>query len=150
MSFSIYSLAWITSLLMLMIICSLAVCVQIKPDLSNYDENQAWPLLLDNFVEWARKGRNCWGVPSGLQMVFSYGRFMHWARKTGYGPSFMTVYRWFSEAVCSALGLILVVATGSTADLGLGEGDTISALDRSKWYRKLVKFWRVFKRLCGS
>jgi hypothetical protein len=28
---------------------------QIKPDLSNYDESQAWPLLLDNYVEWARK-----------------------------------------------------------------------------------------------
>ncbi|OAE26540.1 hypothetical protein AXG93_3817s1020 [Marchantia polymorpha subsp. ruderalis] len=65
----------------------LRFCDEIKPDLSNYDENQAWPLLLDNFVEWA---------------------------------------------LCSALGLILVVATGSTADLGLGEGDTISALDRSK------------------
>jgi len=30
-------------------------CLQIKPDLSNYDESQAWPLLLDNYVEWARK-----------------------------------------------------------------------------------------------
>jgi hypothetical protein len=29
--------------------------VQIKPDLTNYDESQAWPLLLDNYVEWARK-----------------------------------------------------------------------------------------------
>ncbi|KAG6551944.1 hypothetical protein Mapa_006561 [Marchantia paleacea] len=37
----------------------LRFCDEIKPDLSNYDENQAWPLLLDNFVEWARKGRNC-------------------------------------------------------------------------------------------
>lgn len=26
-----------------------------KPDLSNYDEAQAWPLLLDNFVEWGRE-----------------------------------------------------------------------------------------------
>jgi Cullin binding len=26
----------------------------VKPDLSNYDESQAWPLLLDNFVEWGR------------------------------------------------------------------------------------------------
>jgi Cullin binding len=31
------------------------LCVpQVKPDLSNYDESQAWPLLLDNFVEWGR------------------------------------------------------------------------------------------------
>jgi DCN1-like protein 4/5 len=29
--------------------------VEIKPDLSNYDESQAWPLLVDNYVEWARK-----------------------------------------------------------------------------------------------
>ncbi|CAK9274636.1 unnamed protein product [Sphagnum jensenii] len=29
--------------------------LEIKPDLSNYDESQAWPLLLDNYVEWARK-----------------------------------------------------------------------------------------------
>lgn len=28
--------------------------LQLKPDFSNYDENQAWPLLLDNFVEWAK------------------------------------------------------------------------------------------------
>jgi DCN1-like protein 4/5 len=27
----------------------------VKPDLSNYDESQAWPLLLDNFVEWGRE-----------------------------------------------------------------------------------------------
>ncbi|KAK9852593.1 hypothetical protein WJX84_002616 [Apatococcus fuscideae] len=25
---------------------------EIKPDCSNYDESQAWPLILDNFVEW--------------------------------------------------------------------------------------------------
>ncbi|KAL2642127.1 hypothetical protein R1flu_009714 [Riccia fluitans] len=36
----------------------LRFCEEIKPDLSNYDENQAWPLLLDNFVEWARSGRS--------------------------------------------------------------------------------------------
>lgn len=35
--------------------CSGSLCLQIKPDLSNYDESQAWPLLLDNYVEWARK-----------------------------------------------------------------------------------------------
>lgn len=33
----------------------LRFCEEINPDLSNYDENQAWPLLLDNYVEWARK-----------------------------------------------------------------------------------------------
>ncbi|GMI81448.1 hypothetical protein like AT1G15860 [Hibiscus trionum] len=25
------------------------------PDLQNYDANQAWPLILDNFVEWMRE-----------------------------------------------------------------------------------------------
>ena len=29
-------------------------CPQVKPDLSNFDESQAWPVLLDNFVDWAR------------------------------------------------------------------------------------------------
>lgn len=33
----------------------LRFCEEIKPDLTNYDESQAWPLLLDNYVEWARK-----------------------------------------------------------------------------------------------
>lgn len=33
----------------------LRFCDEIKSDLSNYDESQAWPLLLDNYVEWARK-----------------------------------------------------------------------------------------------
>lgn len=28
---------------------------QVKPDCSNFDEAQAWPLLLDNYVEWRRK-----------------------------------------------------------------------------------------------
>jgi hypothetical protein len=27
---------------------------QIKPDFSNFDESQAWPVLLDNFVDWGR------------------------------------------------------------------------------------------------
>ncbi|GAB4817652.1 hypothetical protein N2152v2_004698 [Parachlorella kessleri] len=27
-------------------------CRDIKPDLSNYDDDSAWPLLLDNFVRW--------------------------------------------------------------------------------------------------
>jgi Cullin binding len=43
-----------TCLLMLSFVCVL----QVKPDLSNYDESQAWPLLLDNFVEWGRV-RSC-------------------------------------------------------------------------------------------
>jgi hypothetical protein len=25
---------------------------EVSPDLSNYADNPAWPLLLDNFVEW--------------------------------------------------------------------------------------------------
>eukprot|EP00249_Psilotum_nudum_P017696 c26446_g1_i2 orf=240-917(+) len=33
----------------------LRFCDEIDEDLCNYDENQAWPLLLDNFVEWAHK-----------------------------------------------------------------------------------------------
>ena len=28
---------------------------QVKPDLSNFDESQAWPVLLDNFVDWSRE-----------------------------------------------------------------------------------------------
>ncbi|KAH7285511.1 hypothetical protein KP509_33G031400 [Ceratopteris richardii] len=32
----------------------LRFCEEINPDFSNYDENQAWPLLLDNYVEWAK------------------------------------------------------------------------------------------------
>ena len=31
------------------------VTPQVKPDLSNFDESQAWPVLLDNFVEWSRQ-----------------------------------------------------------------------------------------------
>jgi DCN1-like protein 4/5 len=31
---------------------------EVKDDLSNYDDNPAWPLLLDNFVEWLRKKRS--------------------------------------------------------------------------------------------
>jgi Cullin binding len=34
--------------------CCRRAGLQVKPDLSNYDESQAWPLLLDNFVEWGR------------------------------------------------------------------------------------------------
>eukprot|EP00250_Pteridium_aquilinum_P021633 c25183_g3_i1 orf=191-832(+) len=33
----------------------LRFCEEIHLDFGNYDENQAWPLLLDNYVEWARK-----------------------------------------------------------------------------------------------
>jgi len=32
----------------------LEFCRTIKPDLSNYDENAAWPVLLDEFVGWSR------------------------------------------------------------------------------------------------
>lgn len=28
---------------------------EVKDDLSNYDDDSAWPLILDNFVEWKRK-----------------------------------------------------------------------------------------------
>ena len=28
---------------------------QVAADCSNYDEGAAWPLLLDNYVEWRRK-----------------------------------------------------------------------------------------------
>lgn len=30
---------------------------QIEPSLSNYDEDGAWPVLLDEFVEWMRKAQ---------------------------------------------------------------------------------------------
>ncbi|XP_039004816.1 DCN1-like protein 4 [Hibiscus syriacus] len=34
----------------------LRFCKEISfPDLQNYDANQAWPLILDNFVEWVRE-----------------------------------------------------------------------------------------------
>lgn len=34
----------------------LRFCKEISyPDLKNYDANQAWPLILDNFVEWMRE-----------------------------------------------------------------------------------------------
>jgi hypothetical protein len=32
-----------------------ADCAQVSPDCSNFDESQAWPLLLDNYVEYVRK-----------------------------------------------------------------------------------------------
>eukprot|EP01112_Ceratiomyxa_fruticulosa_P021767 TRINITY_DN7785_c0_g1_i2.p1 TRINITY_DN7785_c0_g1~~TRINITY_DN7785_c0_g1_i2.p1 ORF type:complete len:273 (+),score=64.76 TRINITY_DN7785_c0_g1_i2:180-998(+) len=33
----------------------LEFCRTIKEDLSNYDENGAWPVILDEFVEWAKE-----------------------------------------------------------------------------------------------
>jgi DCN1-like protein 4/5 len=38
---------------------SLRFCNEINfPSLDNYDEDQAWPLILDNFVEWLRANKN--------------------------------------------------------------------------------------------
>ena len=41
------------------VLCSLSffklrldILLQVETDCSNYDESQAWPLLLDNYVEW--------------------------------------------------------------------------------------------------
>ena len=28
---------------------------QVSPDCSNFDEAEAWPLLLDNYAEWVQK-----------------------------------------------------------------------------------------------
>ncbi|XP_047073116.1 DCN1-like protein 4 isoform X1 [Lolium rigidum] len=37
----------------------LRFCNEINfPSLDNYDEDQAWPLILDNFVEWLRANKN--------------------------------------------------------------------------------------------
>lgn len=36
---------------------------QVAADCSNYDESAAWPLLLDNYVEWRRKGDAVGGSP---------------------------------------------------------------------------------------
>ncbi|CAI0542514.1 unnamed protein product, partial [Linum tenue] len=34
----------------------LRFCKEISfPDMANYDENQAWPLILDNFVDWKKE-----------------------------------------------------------------------------------------------
>ena len=35
-------------------------CLQVGVDCSNYDEGHAWPLLLDNYVEWllARRSKS--------------------------------------------------------------------------------------------
>ena len=31
-----------------------SAAVQVDPDFSNFDDSMAWPLLLDNYVDWAR------------------------------------------------------------------------------------------------
>eukprot|EP00005_Dracoamoeba_jomungandri_P005704 CAMPEP_0174250592 /NCGR_PEP_ID=MMETSP0439-20130205/723_1 /TAXON_ID=0 /ORGANISM="Stereomyxa ramosa, Strain Chinc5" /LENGTH=275 /DNA_ID=CAMNT_0015330713 /DNA_START=41 /DNA_END=868 /DNA_ORIENTATION=+ len=31
-------------------------CKTINPDFSNYDENEAWPCMLDEWVDWTRRG----------------------------------------------------------------------------------------------
>ena len=36
---------------------------QVAADCSNYDDNAAWPLLLDNYVEWRRKSDAIGGSP---------------------------------------------------------------------------------------
>jgi len=33
----------------------LEFCKTIEPDLSNYDENGSWPVMLDEFVSWYRE-----------------------------------------------------------------------------------------------
>ncbi|XP_024526287.1 DCN1-like protein 5 isoform X2 [Selaginella moellendorffii] len=33
----------------------LRFCDEVSTDMSNYDETQAWPLLLDNYVEWSKQ-----------------------------------------------------------------------------------------------
>jgi len=30
-------------------------CEAVSPDLSNFDENSAWPVLLDEYVAWRRE-----------------------------------------------------------------------------------------------
>lgn len=37
----------------------LRFCQEVSfPDLENYDLDQAWPVILDNFVEWMREKQN--------------------------------------------------------------------------------------------
>ena len=33
-------------------------CLEISDDCSNYNDDGAWPLLLDDFVEWYREKHN--------------------------------------------------------------------------------------------
>mmetsp|Transcript_70684 Transcript_70684/g.223789 ORF Transcript_70684/g.223789 Transcript_70684/m.223789 type:complete len:221 (-) Transcript_70684:207-869(-) len=33
----------------------LRFCEEVEQDCSNYDENEAWPLIMDNYVEWYRE-----------------------------------------------------------------------------------------------
>ncbi|XP_043201844.1 DCN1-like protein 3 [Amphibalanus amphitrite] len=40
----------------------------IAPDMANYDENGAWPVLLDEFVEWYRQEHGLNAVPTDATM----------------------------------------------------------------------------------
>lgn len=33
-------------------------CCEIRPDCSNFQDDGAWPLLLDDYVEWFRERAN--------------------------------------------------------------------------------------------
>ena len=41
----------------------------VSPDLKNYDEDGAWPVLLDEFVEWSRKKMSAHAKAAGLQDI---------------------------------------------------------------------------------
>ena len=40
--------------------------VQVSPDCSNFDEAEAWPLLLDNYAEWVQKKEGNGGSQTAL------------------------------------------------------------------------------------